>query len=171
MVKVKGNITLIRIKAFTLVEVLVVLAILGLLFSTLTFMFKELYLSSIHQKEQNISLKQRAELFWRLTRAFYGAKRFALRNGTELYFITTGGDVYRGVVKAVYKFQNGTLYYCEFPYPYGDFYECNNTYPLYRFKEFKVFAVIGNREEKDFFKKPKLLKVIVDSSTFYLRDF
>jgi prepilin-type N-terminal cleavage/methylation domain-containing protein len=170
MVKDRKSISLFRIKGFTLIEVLVVLVILALFFSTLTFTFKETYYSSILQKEKNLSLKNKAELFWKLSRAFYGAKKFVLKNGSEIYFVTTGGDIYKGVVKAVYKFENETLYYCEFPYTYGDFYECNKTYPLYRFKEFKVFAVIGNREEKDVFKKPKLLKVIIDGDTFYLKD-
>ena len=166
-------IALLRIKAFTLVEVLAVLALLGILFTTLFFLFKELYTSSLRQKTAALELDQEAKLFWRLTRAFYGAKKFVLRKGTELYFITTGANIYRGLVKEVYKFQNGTLYYCEFPYPYGTIYECNSTYPLFRFRKFKAVALNSPTEkgEENTFKIPPLLKVEVNNDTFYLKNF
>ena len=158
-------------RAFTLVEILAVITILGLLFTTLLFTFYEIYNSSLRQKEEALKIQEELKLFWMLSRAFYGAKKFVLRNGTKLYFITTGSNTYRGFVKAVYTFENGTLYYCEFPYPYGSIYNCTQKFPMFKLQSFKAFAVTSKGEEKDYFRKPNLLRLNINNDTFYLKNF
>jgi prepilin-type N-terminal cleavage/methylation domain-containing protein len=160
-------------KAFTLLEILVVILILSVFFSTLTFLFKNSFDSAVGLLEKNSKLQRDINIFWQLTRAIYGAKRLILRNGTDLYLITTGGLFYPGVVKSVYLYKNGTLYYYEFPYPYGplESYNSSELKTLGRFDKFALWAVYGGRESKDDDGRATLFKLILDNQTFYLKRF
>ena len=160
-------------KAFTLLEILVVILILSVFFSTLTFLFKSSFDTASEVLTKNRELQRDIDIFWQLTRAIYGAQKLLLHNGSELYLITTGGIFYPGVVKAVYLYKNGTLYYYEFPYPYGSLesYNSSELKALGRFDNFALIALYGNREVKDDQGRATLFKLILDNQTFYLKRF
>jgi len=133
-------------RAFTLVEVLVVLILLGLTFSALLLVFSRGIDSSLRITEDSERLKLKANLFWDLQRKIVGAKRIRVENN-NLYMITSGGTIYQGVVKCAYIFKNGKLYYYEFPYPYGaiDEIEEDKLQEVGEFKSFEVKVKEGNR--------------------------
>ena len=160
-------------KAFTLIEILVVIAILSLLFSTITVIFKSLYEGSLKLSSSSQELSKKIQIFWTLTRALYGSKKVILKNGTQLYLITTGGQFYGGVVKAVYIFKNGSLYYYEYPYPYGSLYDYNNKklIQLAKFKNFKIYALVNKQLKETFYRKAKLYQLHIDNETFYIKTF
>ena len=163
----KGN------KAFTLIEILVVVAILGLIFSTIAIIFKNLYEGSLQLSSSSQELSKKIQTFWTLTRALYSSKKVVLKNGTQLYLITAGGQFYGGVVKAVYLFKNGTLFYYEYPYPYGSLYDYDKKklIELAKFKNFKIYAIIEGIPKKTFYKKAKLYQLLIDNETFYIKTF
>jgi prepilin-type N-terminal cleavage/methylation domain-containing protein len=159
---------------FTLVEVLVVLILLGLIFSTVTFLFWSTVNSSINIVKNSERLKQKALLFWQLQKAFYGAKNFYLEGGKKLFLITSGGQYYKGIVKAVFIYKNSTLYYWEFPYPYGNLtdYNASELQPLYHFSSVSFIAL--NEELKGFenyYQMPYLLKVEIDNQTLIFKKY
>ncbi|NPB05280.1 MAG: prepilin-type N-terminal cleavage/methylation domain-containing protein [Aquificae bacterium] len=155
---------------FTLVEVLVVVILLSLVLSTVLFLYKSAFDASGTLLKESERLERISSLYWDLTRAVYGAKRLKLVNGTELYLITTGGKFYRGVVKAAYVFKNRTLYYYEFPYPYGSIDDFGSQKPveLGRFESFKVYAVDGANLLPYSYGRERLFRVEVEGQTFYL---
>jgi len=133
-------------RAFTLIEVLIVLTLLGLTFSALLLVFSRGIDSSLRITEDSERLKLKANLFWDLQRKIVGAKRIRVENN-NLYMITSGGTIYQGVVKCAYIFKNGKLYYYEFPYPYGaiDEIEEDKLQKVGEFKSFEVKVKEGNR--------------------------
>jgi len=165
--------TVIGYSAFILLEVLLVITILGLVFSTLTLIFKNIYESSLRISSKSSKLNLRAQIFWDLTRSLYGSKRAVLKNGTELYLITSGGQFYGGVVKAIYLFKNGTLYYYEFPYPYGSLYDYDrkSLIELGYFDRFELLALYNGKEYKNYPRKAGLYKLVIDNDTFYIKTF
>jgi len=155
---------------FTLVEILAVLAILGLVFSTVFLLFWRGVNSSLEIAKRSEELQEKALLYWRLTRAIYGAKRLLLLNGTELYLYTTGGNLYGGVVKEAYIFKNGTLYYYEFPYPYKDirYYDKDKLMPIFKADRLEFLAEFngGNFTSYSFNQLPSLVWVKVDGEVW-----
>lgn len=156
-----------RDRAFTLVEVLVVLTLIGLTFSMLILIFSRGADSSLNVSRRAESLKTEARLFWDMERKILGAKRVKVE-GKNLYMITSAGDFYRGVVKCAYLFRDGELYYYEFPYPYGaiDEIDENNLYRLGKVKDFEVVAVEREREEKFYEGLPRFVKVRLNGKEF-----
>jgi len=156
---------------FTLIEVVAAIAILGLVFSTIFLLFWRGVNSSLEVTKHSETLKRKALLFWQLTRAIYGAKKFLLLNGTELYLYTTGGNFYKGVVKEVYLFKNGTLYYYEFPYPYKDirYYEKSKLMPIFKADKFEFVATDGIANYTSYNKIPKGFWVIVNGEKWKLK--
>ena len=158
-----------RGRAFTLIEVLVVLTLIGLTFSILLFVFSRGVNSSLSLSESSEKLKAEASLFWELQRKVVGARKIKVdREG--LYMITSGGSFNEGVVKCAYLYKEGELYYYEFPYPYGaiDEVEEEELYRLGTFEEFKVVAVERNREFALYEGLPEFLKVHVNGREFLL---
>lgn len=135
-----------RSKAFTLIEILVVLTLLGLTFSALLLVFSRGLDSSLRITENSEKLKLKATLFWDLQRKIVGAKRIRVENN-NLYMITSGGSIYRGVVKCAYIFRDGKLYYYEFPYPYGsiDEVEEDKLQSVGELASFEIHVRDGNR--------------------------
>ncbi len=160
-------------KAFTLIEVLVVVILLGVFFSTLAFTFKSIFESSLNISTGSRKLREISSLYWSLSRAIYGAKKLKLVDGRELYLITTGGMFYPGVVKAAYIYKNGTLYYYEFPYPYGNLtaIDLRELKPLYHFSEFAIFGLEKNVEKRDASNRVKTFKIEADGISFYVSRF
>lgn len=158
-----------RDKAFTLVEVLVVLVLLGLTFSILLLIFSRGIDSSLNLSRRGESLKMEAGLFWDLQRKILGAERIKV-DGEGIYMITSAGNFYRGVVKCAYIYRDGELYYYEFPYPYGavDEIEEGKLYKLGKFEEFRVVAVDRDREERFYEGLPRFVKVRLNGKEFVL---
>ncbi len=104
-------------RAFTLVEVLLVVSLVGLLFGVVIFSFYRATDSSVTLLTSSELLKQEAILYWELERKILGAKQIHIEND-RIYMITTGGNYYSGVVKSAYFVKDKKLYYYEFPYPY-----------------------------------------------------
>jgi len=150
-------------RAFTLIEVLVVLTLIGLTFSVLLLVFSRGVDSSLSLSGSSRSLVERASLFWDLQRKILGANKIEV-SGNALYMITSGGTLYEGVVKCAYIFRDGRLFYYEFPYPYGalDEVEEEKLQELGKVSEFRVLAVVGNREEKFYEGIPDYIKVHIN---------
>ncbi|MFN3471700.1 MAG: prepilin-type N-terminal cleavage/methylation domain-containing protein [Aquificaceae bacterium] len=130
-------------RAFTLVEVLLVLVLMGLFFGTLSYSFYSSLRSSYLLSQSSQLTKEEILLFWDLQRKLTGATNLYLRKD-GLFMITSSGDYHQGMVKCAYIYRDGWLYYYEFPYPYGDiaFYEEDRLIKLGRFKDlsFRVFS-------------------------------
>lgn len=156
-------------RAFTLVEVLVVLTLIGLTFSLLLLVFSRGVDSSLNVSSRGEWLRMGAQLFWDLQRKVLGATRIKVENN-NLYMVTSAGDFYPGVIKCAYIYRDGELYYYEFPYPYGaiDEIEEDKLYRLGRAKDFEVIAVVGNREEKVYEGLPLFVKVKLNGREFLL---
>ena len=156
-----------RCRAFTLVEVLVVLTLIGLTFSLLLFVFSRGVDSSLNLSRRGEALSMEARLFWDLQRKILGATRIKVESN-NLYMVTSAGDFYPGVVKCAYIYRDGDLYYYEFPYPYGaiDGIEEERLYRLGKVESFEVVAVAGNREERVYEGLPLFVKVRLNGKEF-----
>ena len=150
-------------RAFTLVEVLVVIALLGLVFSLLSLSFSEGIRSSLGLVSLSEELKQKAVLFWDLQRKILGAKRIRVEGG-NLFMLTSGSSLYEGFVKCAYIYRDGILYYYEFPFPYGamDEYEEDKLMEVGRFEEFSLKVKSGNRYLESFDGLPEEVVVTVN---------
>lgn len=132
-------------RGYTLIEVLIVITIIGIIFSVLSIIFFSSITNSLDLIENSEKLKRQAILFWDFQRKIGSAKEILLEKG-ELFMITTAGDYYEGVVKCAYISKGDSLFYYEFPYPYGNlkFYEENKLINLGKIKNFKILAVKDN---------------------------
>lgn len=156
-------------KAFTLVEILVVLTLLSVTFSTLLLVFSRGIDSSLNLFSESQKLRSEVLLFWDMERKVLGAKRIKIEND-RLYMITSAGSLYEGVVKCAYFLKEGKLYYYEFPYPYGpiDDIEEDKAYEIGLFKEFSIRAIVNSREEVSFDGLPQYVEIIADGRKFLL---
>ena len=154
-------------RAFTLIEVLIVLTLIGLTFSLLLLVFSRGIDSSLNLSEGSEALKRESSLFWELQRKILGAKRIKV-DRESIYMITTGGSFNRGVVKCAYLFRDGKLYYYEFPYPYGaiDEIEEEKLYEVGKFRSFRVSVREGDRDYEVYDGMPQLVKVEVNGEEF-----
>ena len=154
-------------KAFTLIEVLVVLTLVGMTFSVLLLILSRGTDSSLNVTRGSENLKMEVRLFWDIQRKVLGAKRIRVE-GNNLYLITSAGDFYPGVVKCAYIYRDGELYYYEFPYPYGAINEVeeDKLYRLGKVEKFEVVAIERNREERAYEGLPRLVKVRLNGREF-----
>ncbi len=138
-----------------------------MIFSLLSFVFSRGITGSLDLIENSERLKQEALLFWDLQRKILGAKNMLI-NGESIFMFTSGGTYYEGVVKSAYVFEDGVLYYYEFPYPYGaiDEVEEDKLIELGRFEEFRIVAIRNNREFEFFSGIPDRVKVIINGKVF-----
>ncbi|MGB9873733.1 MAG: type II secretion system protein [Hydrogenobacter sp.] len=157
-------------KGFTLLEVLVVLMIVGILFSVLSYSFYSFLTNSTNLLADSEKLKQEASLLLNIQRKVLSAKTLYIEKD-KLFMITSAGDYYEGVVKCAYIYKEKTLYYYEFPYPYGDirFYEEDKLIKLGRFESFSVRAYAGGSFMDSFQGIPEFLYVRVGSYELFLR--
>jgi len=161
----------IKQRGFTLVEVIVVLVLLGLIFSILLVVYIGGIKNSLGLLKRSESLNLEGRLFWRFTRSIFGASRVKLVNGTALYLITTGGNVFRGVVWEAYIYnpQNKTLDYYEFPYPPEKIDEIPPqavSYRLGKFSNFLIMAVDTGRTYADYSGLPDKIEVKINNNTY-----
>ncbi|MFN4319281.1 MAG: prepilin-type N-terminal cleavage/methylation domain-containing protein [Aquificaceae bacterium] len=147
-------------RAFTLVEVLLVLVLMGLFFGTLSYSFYSSLRSSYLLSQSSQLTKKEILLFWDLQRKLTGATSFYLRKDA-LFMITSSGDYHQGMVKCAYIYRDGWLYYYEFPYPYGDiaFYEEDRLIKLRRFKDLSFRAFSNGSYFEEFSGLPQWVEV------------
>ncbi|RMH01911.1 MAG: prepilin-type N-terminal cleavage/methylation domain-containing protein [Aquificota bacterium] len=154
-------------RGFTLLEVLLVVSLLGLLFGLLSFSYhsalRNAYgLNQDTQKEKEITL-----FLWGLQRKLLGASDLYLKKDA-IYMLTTGGEYYEGLVKAVYVFKDGWLYYYEFPYPYGEltFYEEDRLVKLLKLKSLSFRAYTPQGYQEEFRGLPTRVEVSLEGKRF-----
>ncbi|WP_457600652.1 prepilin-type N-terminal cleavage/methylation domain-containing protein [Hydrogenivirga sp.] len=157
-----------RGRAFTLIEVLVVLTLLGLTFSILLLVFTRGVDSSLNLSGSSEALRLKASLFWDMQRKLLGARRIRVEDDS-IFMVTTGGSFSEGVVKCAYIYRDGRLYYYEFPYPYGAINEIDEDrlYELGRLDSFTITVREGNREFKTYDGLPQFVEVKVDDESFF----
>ncbi len=160
-----------RSKAFTLIEILVVLALFSLIFGLIAFSFHNVVRNSIHLVESGSDVKEKALLFWDIQKAVLSAKDIYIEESGEnsvLYLITAGGLFSEGVVKAEFFLEEGLLHYREFPYDYGDirYGDEGNTYKLAPLKLFKIVAFNGRNEVTNFRGIPEYIIIEMDDRKF-----
>lgn len=159
-------------RGFTLLEVLVVLVLVGLTFSTLLLLLRRGVDTGTGITRYSENLISEASLFWDLQRKIFGARKIKVE-GNSLYMITTGGNLYPGVVKSAYLFRNGILFYYEFPYPYGALEEVeeDRLQEVGRFEEFSVRAIERRRELTRYEGLPPYVRVRVNGRDFLFETF
>lgn len=154
-------------RAFTLLEVLLVLVLMGVFLGTLSFSFYSVVRSSYAFSESAELTREEALLFWNMQRKLASATDLYLRrNG--LFMITSAGDYYQGVVKCAYIYKDGWLYYYEFPYPYGDiaFYEEDRLVKVGRFGEVSFRAFTQGQYQEEFRGIPQWVEVKTERVVF-----
>ncbi len=147
-------------RGFTLLEVLLVVALMGVFFGVLSYGFYSSVRNSYLLMESAEATREEVMLFWNLQRKLTGAQDLYLKRDA-LFMTTTAGDYYQGVVKCAYLYKDGWLYYYEFPYPYGDitFYEEDKLIRLGRFKELSFRAFAGGQFLEEFRGKPNWVEI------------
>lgn len=151
-------------RAFTLIELLITLTLIGLVLSTISFSFFRGLDSIIRLSSEARVLSEDAILVWDLHRKLIGATDiYVSKEG--IFMISSSGSFYPGVVKCAYIYKDGWLYYYEFPYPYGDirFYEPDRLLKLRPIRFFSARAILfdGSRVE-DFRGIPRAVEVSLD---------
>ncbi|MDQ7039125.1 MAG: prepilin-type N-terminal cleavage/methylation domain-containing protein [Aquificota bacterium] len=153
-------------KGFTLVEVLVVLALFGVSVSLLVIVFSRGVDFSLSLEERSERVRRTALLFWDLQRKFFGAERIYIE-GDSVYMVTSGGDYFPGMVRCAYVFRDGNLLYYEDRDVGGDIYGVTGKGKIVgRFRDFRVVAVEGNRELSVYDGLPSRVRVYVDDKVF-----
>ncbi|RUM32900.1 MAG: prepilin-type cleavage/methylation domain-containing protein [Aquifex sp.] len=155
-------------EAFTLVEVLIVLSIISLIFTLLFTSLTRVVGVSLDTVKTSEKLKEEMLLFWELKRSFVGAKEILIKEGREVYLITSGGNRYKGVVKKAYIFKDNYLYLYEFPYPIGsiDFYEEDKLMKIGKFASFRVYALDSQGKHENFKGIPPYVIVELEKKEF-----
>ncbi len=157
-----------------MVEVLATLLITALLLTTLGYVYVRGAESSLSLQKRAVGLEKDALLFWRFTRSVFGAKTLILKNSTELYLITTGGNFFKGLVWEAYLFKNGTLYYYEYPLPLSKIDEIPEgalSYPLRRFKSFSFTSWDRGKRFDSFRGLPDKVEVNADGERYMFSTY
>lgn len=165
------NMNLKNKRGFTLIEVLIVVILIGLIFSLLSMIFYSNINNSLHLILESEKLQREASLFWNIQRKIASAKEIQLDKG-NLHMLTTAGDYYEGVVKSTYIFRDGNLFYYEFPYPFGDlrFYEEDKLYNLGKFKNFNIWAFKNEKRYDEFTGFPDYFLVECEGRTIIVKS-
>ncbi len=150
-------------RAFTLIEVLLALALMGLFLGLLSYSFYSSLRSSYLLSQSSQLTKEEILLFWNLQRKLIGATDLYLRKDA-IFMITSSGDYYQGIVKCAYIYKDGWLYYYEFPYPYGDiaFYEEDRLIKLGRFKDLSFRAFSNGSYYEEFKGLPQWVELFFE---------
>lgn len=156
-------------KGFTLVEVLVVIVILSLVFSVLSFALYSSIKNSLETSAAAEDLKQKALFFWDTQRKFYTSNYLYLKNNVLTLYNTAGYN--QGLVKSTFFIKDGFLWYYEFPFVYADpsFYDEKNAIKLFKVKDFKMYVVKENQQFFEFQGQPDYLVVEIDGSRMVFR--
>lgn len=158
-------------EGFTLIEVLIVIILIGLIFSILSMIFYSNISNSLNFISRSEKLKREANFFWNIQRKIASAKEIQL-DKNNIYMFTTAGDYYEGMVKSAYIFRDGNLFYYEFPYPYGDlkFYEEDKLNNLGKVKNFRIMAFKKERQYEEFKGMPDYFMIEYDERKIIVKS-
>jgi prepilin-type N-terminal cleavage/methylation domain-containing protein len=156
-------------KGFTLIEVLIVLTVISLVFTVLSYSLYNSIKSSIEVSNSSNSLKDKAIFFWDMERKFFTAKEIFLKNNILTLYNTSGYT--KGLVKSVFFVKDGFLWYYEFPYVYADpyFYDEKNSIKMFKVKDLKIYVVLNDKELTHFEGLPDYLIFEIDGTKMELR--
>lgn len=156
---------------FTITEVLVVIVIIGLIFSVLSIVFYSTTNNSIFMIGQAENIKREAVVLWDIQRKILSSRELFLEKD-RLHMITTAGDFYEGVVKCSYIFKEGSLFYYEFPYPYGDirFFDEKMLVNIGNFEDFQIRAVKNDKSYEEFKGNPDYFLIVLKNRRFIVKN-
>jgi|GEM_PF-719466 prepilin-type N-terminal cleavage/methylation domain-containing protein len=159
-------------KGFTLLEVLLVLTLVSLLFGVLSYSFYSFLTNSTKLLADSEKLKEEASLLLDIQRKVLSAQTLYMEKD-KLFMITSAGSYYEGVVKCAYIYKDRTLYYYEFPYPYGDirFYEEDKLIKLGRFNAFSIRAYEKGHFSDIFQGIPEIVYVRLNTHELFIKTF
>ena len=140
-------------RAFTLLEILVVVALVAVLFSAVEFFYSGTMFSSGDLERRAVRLEDAVSLYSQLSRQLFSSfnpeQENFLLTGDRLSFYTLYPVFYSGGVRAVYLFKktesgDTEVIYQEFPYPDGKL-EANGTmrFVVGRFSGFSFSVLSG----------------------------
>ncbi len=150
-------------KGFTLVEVIVVVVMISLVFSVLSFALYSSIKNSMETSVGSEDLKQKALFFWDMQKKFYTANYVYLKDNILTIYNTAGNS--KGLVKSTFFTKDGFLWYYEFPFVYGDpyFYDEKNAIKLFKIRNFKMYIVKDNQRFFEFQGLPDYLVIEFDA--------
>ncbi len=156
-------------RAFTLVEVLLVVVLLSVFFGVLSYSFYSSVRSSYALSGTAQMDKDTALLFWNLQRKLSGAVDLYLKKDA-LFMLTSAGDYYQGLVKCAYIYKDGWLYYYEFPYPYGDitYYEEDRLVRVGRFEGLSLRAYMNGQYVEELRGLPQWVELKLEGKTLQI---
>jgi prepilin-type N-terminal cleavage/methylation domain-containing protein len=156
-------------RAFTLVEVLLVVVLLSVFFGVLSYSFYSSVRSSYALSGTAQMDKETALLFWNLQRKLSGAVDLYLKKDA-LFMLTSAGDYYQGLVKCAYIYKDGWLYYYEFPYPYGDitYYEEDRLVRVGRFEGLSLRAYMNGQYVEELRGLPQWVELKLEGKTLQI---
>ncbi len=152
-------------KGFTLVEILVALVLVGLIVSTVLFVFRQSGQMAVWGTGEAEKTTELAKTLWLLQCQLEGiCKGFKLSQGPQgvrMGFLTSQGQNLPGIVQARYRFDGEKLFYCELPYSTADLLYCppEKEYPLLSPSDFQVEAFGNGRWYLSFDQVPKKVRV------------
>jgi prepilin-type N-terminal cleavage/methylation domain-containing protein len=133
---------------FTLLEILVVIVIVSLFFSTLIGSYFFIVKKSLKTMKGSRNLYNYAKAIYRLENAIKCSKNIKIdnsRNFSTLYLYTYCG-IYKGFSKEVFFVKNNILYVYAYPYEFGDifFYDEKKAIKLIPITNFRAEFVNNN---------------------------
>lgn len=155
-------------RAFTLVEILITLTLVGLIFSVLSYGLYSSINSSINISVEAKQTEEEAKFFWDFQRRFVTSKQVFVKkagDGTQMVVMyNTAGEFSKGVVKSVYFLKDGFIQYYEYPYVFGDpfFYEEKESVRLVPAKSFKVEVSFQGQKFDEYSGKPDYMLVLLN---------
>lgn len=160
-------------KAFTLVELLVVITIVSLVFSVLSYSLYSAIKNSLDVSGRSEYVKNLSSFFWDMQKKFSTSKMIYLKNldGNPILTLYNTSGYNKGLVKSVFFIKDGFIYYYEYPYIYGDpfFYDEKESYRLFKISSIKIFAVKDNQQMQEFQGTPDYLIFEIDNTRMVFR--
>jgi prepilin-type N-terminal cleavage/methylation domain-containing protein len=165
-------------KGFTLLEVLIVFILVSLIFVVIYESFKITGEGGFLFSKKGDELSFKLELFYRLKHQLEGVlKNFGMKKENSTYilsFVTSQGEIYRGVVSANYFFKDNKIFYCENPYYSGELFKCKKEKSfLGRVQNWDIKVLYNGRwfdikedvrEERPFIGIPEKVKVSLNDT-------
>ncbi|MGC8942156.1 MAG: type II secretion system protein [Sulfurihydrogenibium sp.] len=155
-------------KGFTLIEVLVVIAIISLVFGVLSYSLYSSITNSLELSKTSENIKNLSSFFWDMEKKFSTSKALYLKNfnGSPVLTLYNTAGNNKGLVKSVFFIKDNFLYYYEYPYIYADpfFYDEKESYKLFKVKDVKIYVVKDNQQMMEFQGMPDYLVFEIDGT-------
>lgn len=155
-------------RAFTLIEILITLTLIGLIFSVLSFGIHNSINSSVSISADAKQTEEEAKFFWDFQRRVATSKQVFVKkagDGSQMVAMyNTAGEFSKGVVKSVYFLKDGFVQYYEYPYVFGDpfFYEERSSVRLVPAKSFTVEVYVQGQRFDEYSGKPDYVVVLLN---------